>query len=215
MRKDKLIYDIKEAIRAYNKDAKITESYIVQLINTTRAEYIRQDQRRNPGEDKVNYTQTMLLDLELVDQSYISTLPVGTEILRTVKVLPQLVGKEVLKNVEVRPIDRITQEIEYMDKTRAIYGSVHGFIFAFLDDDHRIYFVNSYSNVHKLMSKVAVTAILHEPDRITDINDETETLTEYPITSSLWAKVKMKVLEDVLNTMNIAVDTVDDNQTIQ
>jgi len=215
MRKDKILYDIKEAIRAYNKDAKITNAYILHLVNTIRAKYIRQNQRRNPGEDKVNHTQTLLLDLELVDNSYLPAFPTDVTILRTVKVLPQLVGKDVLKNVEVRSINRIAQEIEYMDKVRAIYAADELFVFAFLDDDHKLYLVNKSDNLHKTITKVAVTAILFEPDAITEINDLTEELEEYPMPAHLWAQIKPEILVLIKDSMQIPIDQVEDNQTIQ
>lgn len=216
MRKDKIIYDIVEAVRAYNKDAKLSNAYILHLVNTTRAKYIRQLQRKNPGEDTVNYTQTMFLKTEIVDRSYLpASAPVDLSIIRTVKVLPNMVGKEILKNIEIRPIDRIGQEIEYMDKTRAIYGNSQQFIFAFLDDDHHMYLVNRNNNLHKLIENMGVTAILEEPDAITDINENEDHLTEYPMPASTWALLKPEVLELVLNTMQIKVDTVSDNQTIQ
>lgn len=215
MRKDKIIYDVKEAVRAYSKDAKITESYVLHLVNVTRAEYIRQTQRKNPGEDKVSYTQTLFLELEVVDRSYLPSLPTDTTILRTVKVIPKIVGKEVLKNMDIRSIDRISQEIEFMDKSRAIYGAAPNFIFAFLDDDFRIYFIKQEDNTHKLMENVAVTVILEEPDAITDINELDTQLVEYPMPASLWSRMKPDILQQVYKTMGIEVDTVDDNQTIQ
>ena len=215
MRKDKILYDIREAVRAYSKDAKLTNAYILHLVNTARAKYIRQNQRRNPGEDKVDYTQTMLLDLELVDRGYLPSVATDVTILRTKKVLPQMVGKNILKNVEVRPVDRIIQEIEYMDKSRAIYGGSEQFVFSFLDDDNRIYLVNKADNIYKTLTRVAVTAILFEPDAITDINGLTEELEEYPMPAHLWAQIKPEILQLVGATIQLPVDEVIDNQTIQ
>jgi len=215
MRKDKIIYDIKEALRVYNKDAKLTNAYILHLVNTTRAKYIRQHQRRNPGEEKSAFTQTLLLDMELVDRSYLPSLPIDVSILRTKKVLPPLVGKNVLKNTEVRPIDRISQEIEFFDKTRAIYGCSNQFIMSFIDDDNRIYLVNKSDNLHKLISKIAATVILFEPDAITNINELTEELIEYPITADMWSLMKPEILALVNASMQIPIDETSDNQTIQ
>ena len=215
MRKDKILYDIKESIRAYNKDAKITNAYIQHLVNVVRAEYIRQHQRRNPGEDKVAFTQTLFLEMETVDRSYLPNIPTDLTLRRTVKPLPTIIGKNILKNVEIRSVDRISQEIEYMDKVRAIHGASEYFIFAFLDDDKHIYLINKDDNIHKFIKKIAATVILFDPETIIEINELDSPLTEYPISPDMWARAKKEVLPQVLATMQIQIDTVDDNQTIQ
>lgn len=215
MEKKKILYDIREAIRAYSKDVKITNAYILHLVNTVRAKYIRQEQSRHLGEDKVHFTQTLLMETEVVDRTYIPSISTNLTVLRTKKALPQIIGKDVLKNMEIRPIDRIAYEIEYMDKDRAIYGDSTLFIFAFLDDDYHMYFVNKNSSLHKMLKKVAITTILFQPDDITALHDLTEELVEYPITGDMWALVKSEVMAEVTATMKIPVDADMDNQTIQ
>jgi len=215
MRKDKILYDIKESIRAYNKDAKITNSYIQHLVNVVRAEYIRQHQRRNPGEDKVAFTQTLFLEMETVDRGYLPSLPTNLTLRRTVLEVPTLIGKNILKNVVIRPVDRIAQEIEFMDKVRAIHGASEQFIFSFLDDDMHIYLINANDNAHKFIKSIAATVILFEPEAIVAINGLDTPLVEYPMSPDMWARAKKEVLPQVLATMQIQVDTVGDNQTIQ
>ena len=215
MNKSKLIYDIKEAVRAYSNDAKITNAYIQQLIDTVRAKYIRQHQRKNPGESKLGFTQTLLMATELVDRSYLPATAVGVTILRTVKEVPKLIGKTFLKDITVRPIDRISMEIEYMDKFRAILGNSSNFIFAYLDDDMHMYFVNKQDSLHKQLKNVAISAILETPEDIVSINNLDEDLEEYPLLESMWTLMKPEVLDYVYKTIQIPVDQKDDNQTQQ
>ena len=215
MRKDKILYDIKEAVRAYSNDAKLTDAYVMHLVDTNRADYIRQHQKRNPGEDKVNYTQTLIASLEVVDRSYMPEIPVGVSILRTTKKIPPFIGRNVLKNVEIRPVDRISQEIEYLEKSRAIYGDSSTFIFSFLDDDGHIYFLNKSSKLHLLLKQAAITVILEVPDDITYFHEDSTFLEEYPITLAMWSIVKPAILQIISASLQVPIDTVDDNNTVQ
>lgn len=215
MKKARLIYEVREAIRAYSNDAKITNAYILHLIDTTRAKYIRQHQRKNPGESKLGFTQTLLMATELVDSSYISTITVGTTILRTVKALPTIIGKTFLKDVVVRPVDKISVEIEYMDKVRAILANAPNFIFAYLDDDMHMYFVQKHDSLYKSLQNVAISAILETPEDIVSINELDVDLVEYPLTEAMWTLMKPEILDYVYKIIQIPVDQVDDNQTQQ
>jgi len=218
MNKSKLIYEVREAIRAYSNDAKTTNEYILHVIDVTRAKYIRQHQTRNIGEDKVGFTQTLFLDLERVDKSYTPIAPylINENILRTVKALPRIIGKSILKNIEVRPIDRISTEIEFMDKARAMFisGAEPGFIYSFLDDDMHLYFVGK-DNLHEFLQRAAVTAILEVPTDIVATNELTEELEDYPLPEHLWSLMKPEVLEAMGRTLQIPIDDKDDNQTVQ
>jgi len=215
MKKTKLIYDVREAVRAYSNDAKITNAYILHLIDTVRAKYIRQQQRKNPGESKLGFTQTLLMATELVDRSYLPSITVGTTILRTVKALPTLIGKTFLKDVVVRPVDKISVEIEYMDKVRATIASIPNFIFAYLDDDMHMYFVQKHDSVHKYLQNVAISAILETPEDIVSINNLDTDLVEYPLTEAMWTLMKPELLDYTYKIMQIPIDQVDDNQTQQ
>jgi len=215
MKKDRLIYDVREAVRAYSNDAKLTNAYVLHKIDVVRAKYIRQHQRKNPGESKLGFTQTLLMATELVDSSYLSTVTVGTTLLRTVKALPTIIGKTFLKDVVVRPVDRIVEEIEYMDKVRAIVATIPKLIFAYLDDDMHMYFVQRQDSIYKFLQNVAISVILETPEDIVSINELDTDLVEYPITEAMWALMKPEVLEYMYKIMQIPVDQLDDNQTQQ
>lgn len=215
MDKNRLIYDIREAVRAYSNDAKIASPYILHLIDTVRAKYIRQHQRKNPGESKLGFTQTLLMATELVDRSYIPSIPVDVTVLRTVKALPPIIGKTFLKDVVVRSVDKVSYEIEYMDKVRAVVAGIKGFIFAYLDDDLHMYFVQKHDSLHKYLQNVAISVILETPEDIVSINELEEDLVEYPLTEAMWTLMKPEVLEYVYKTIQIPIDQVDDNQTQQ
>lgn len=214
MEKNKLIYEVKEAVRALSNDAKVTNALILHHIDVLRAKYIRQHQKRNPGEDKVSYTQTLFFDTELVDRSYLpATVSLSMNILRISSALPRIIGRGIFKNIEIRPIDRIHQEIEFMPKDRAMFisGANDGFIYSFLDDDLRLYFIGK-DKIHQYLKRVAVTVILEVPTEIETINSLSTELTDYPLSESMWALMRDEVIQSVLQASKIPVDVVDDNQ---
>jgi hypothetical protein len=102
-----------------------------------------------------------------------------------------------------------------MEKERALYANNPLFTYAYLEDDHKIYFVNKANNIHKMIKQVAVSTILFQPDDITDINEYTTELTDYPLTGKVWALMKPEVVSLLVTSMNIPIDTVQDNQTMQ
>jgi hypothetical protein len=214
---DKIIYDLKESLRAHSNDTTLTNSRLLHLVDTTRAKYIRQHQVKNLGESKLDYIQTLFLETERVDRSYLPSVPIGKQILRTVKEVPRFIGRNIFKNVEIRPIDRIHSEIEYMDKQRAVYAGAYfndDTIVAFIDSDRRMYFITKDTVVLHL-KRVAVDLILEVPDDITEINELTEALEDYPIAEHLWNILKPEIVEMLYKELGVRIDTVDDNKTPQ
>lgn len=214
---EKIIYDIKESVRAYSNDAVITNARILHLVDVMRAKYIRQHQQRNLGESTFEYTQTLNVQMGRVDRSYLpATMPVDKEILKSVKQLPRLINRYYFRNVEVRPLDRISMEIEYMAKQRAIYASTmaDNYSCAFIDDDGYLYITGS-DTIHLFLKYVAVTCMLEVPIDIIAFNDMTSEITEYPLSEHLWSLMKMEILELLFKELSIPIDTISENKTTQ
>ncbi len=211
----KIIYEVKEAVKATNNDANLTDALILHHTDILRAKYIRQHQRRNLGEDKVGFTQTFVTALESVDRAVSPVLAVGLDVIRTVTKMPRFIGRGILHNIVVRPIDRISYELAFMDKSRAVYASSSNTssIVVFIDDDNFMYLLTPKGETI-FIENIAVTGILEVPKEIERINDYTEKLVDYPITHNIWAQLKPELLQALLQTMNIPEDTIDDNKTI-
>jgi len=216
MTNKEVIYDIKESIKAYSSDASTTSEYIMYVVDSTRAKYIRQHQARNPGEPKRAFSQTLYVSLERADRAYVGLngFSLGS-IVRSVKPIPSIVGKTILKPMEVRPMDRISSEIVYMDKVRAIVANDPKFIFSFLDDDGHLYFTNKGNNLHLFLEKVAVSTILEHPKDIILFNELEDSTFEYPMTEALWSLMRPEVLQHFQGILNIPADTVTDNNDIR
>jgi len=212
----KLIYDVKEFVKANNKDANLTDALILHHIDVLRAKYIRQQQRRNVGENKTGLTQTLIVELEYVDESYMSLeLSIGMNILRSVKVIPRFIGRQLLRNVEVRPIQRTSLPIDFMPKSRAIYatpGATSPMV-AFIDDDMHMYIIG-VEDSGLLIKNLAVTAILEVPKDIEEFSNFTKELIDYPLPEHIWALMKPELLDLLTKSMQIPEDTIEDNKSI-
>jgi len=212
----KLIYDVKEFVRAINEDANLTDALVLHHIDVLRAKYIRQHQRRNVGEDKVGLTQTLIVSLETVDSSYVPVeVSTGINILRSVKPLPRFIGRQLLKNIEVRPVQRTSFTIDFMDKARAIYATpgASAPMVSFIDDDMHLY-VLAIETTSLFIERLAVTAILEVPKEVEEFTDFVVELIDYPLPEHLWAQLKPELLELLTNSMQIPEDTVDDNKSV-
>jgi len=214
---DKLIYDVKESVRAYSNDAVITNARILHLTDVLRAKYIRQHQQKNLGENPYDYTQTLNVVLERVDRSAMpDKLLVEKQVLRSVKELPRMLNRNYFKSVEVKPIDRLSMEIDYMSKQRAVYSmdESESYSCAFIDNDQRLYLTGG-GTLFLFIKNVTLTCTLEVPIDIIAFNDMTTEITDYPLPEHIWSLMKPELLELLFKELNIPIDTVSDNKTIQ
>lgn len=207
------IYDIRETINVLNIDSNISNRHIIFLMNTYRAIIVRQFITNNPGEYRDQLTQTLYMELELVDRSqYPDTYLSGVTMLRTVKALPNIIGQQMYKEIEVRTIDRLGTEVEISHKERLVHvnHAPTGFIYGYKDTDGKIYLISN-SILYKTLDKITVTCILEDPEKIQDIHDLDTDLDIYPITSHLWGTIKEMVIQQLLKEKSIPLDTVNNN----
>jgi len=203
------IYDIRETLKSFNQDSEISNRHIYFLMNINRRKVIRQHIQKNPGEYRDQLTQTLDCALETVDISrFPISLPVETNIRRTVDVIPDIIGQQVYKDMEVRPIERLQYEIEMVHKTRAteIAYAPKGFVYGFMDDDRHIYLLGQ-DIAHEFLERIVVTAILEDPKDAESINGSE--ITEYYLPAHLWVNVKQMVLNSI--QLGVPMDTLNDD----
>ncbi len=207
------IYDIREAINAYNIDSEVSNRHIYFLMNTFRRQIVRQHVQRNPGEHRDQLTQTLYYALENVDNSrFPENFLTEFTVRRTSANIPNIIGQQIFKEIEVRNLERLEMEIEVIHKSRAaeIAYAPKGFIYAYLDDDRRLYLVSTDS-LHIMMEQITVTAILENPSDIEDINNMTTELEDYPLPSQMWARVRELVLQSISQKFAVPLDILNDN----
>ena len=208
------IYDIRESLNAYSIDEEISNRHIYYLMNTYRRQVIRQHIKRNPGEFRDQLTQTLYYTIENVNESRFPEFFTTDYIVRrTSKKIPLIVGEQIYKDIVVRPLTRLSQEIEVINKARAheIQYAPKGFIYAYVDDDRYLYVIGPVDNLSNFLDKITVTAILEDPKDIEDINSLTADLVEYPLTGNLWTQVRALVLQNLAPKLSVSIDTINNN----
>ncbi len=212
MKRSELISDVREILRTHNIDSEIADRHIMFLVRTKRAKYLRQREMREMEEYGDQFKQSVFMSTELVDSSRVSTLLTGGTILRTVNSLPNIVGREILKHMDVRTVDYTGKEIEVLNKERIslVEYAPEGFIYCYKEDDGRIYFKGT-DDVHKTLTQVVVQCILEDPEDIVELNGLTSQLENYPITGSVWEIVRPEIIQELLRSMSIPIDTLNND----
>ena len=152
------------------------------------------------------------MQLELVDSSRVPLLlPTGGTVLRTVKAIPNIIGREIFDHLDVRTVEYTGTEIEVLSKIRimGVMYAPEGFIYCYKEDDGHLYFY-SHDSIHKSMERVVVQCILEDPEDIVAINELTEPLDEYPITGEMWEIMRNDILQLLLGSSTIPIDTLND-----
>jgi len=202
------IYDIREAFNSYSNDSELSNRHIYFLMKTARRKVVREHIERKPGEWRDQMTQTIVFDLEETSLDYLGTLG---SIKRTTLQVPPAIGWDIFKPYLVRPIDRLSEEIELLSKERIVeiqYAN-KGFIYGFIDDDRYLYLIKPNSAV--LLTKVAITSILEDPmDAELITGEEVE---DFYLPGNMWLRVKEMVLAQLRS--NPVLDTVNDGKDIQ
>lgn len=204
---NEVIYDIREALKLQSADSDVTDRQIAFLIRNARSLIVRQFIANNPGENRDMLSQSVYMDLELVDQSVFPGITTGFTLLATTEALPNVIGEQMYKDIEVRTAERLGREVEMLQKQRAaeyMYAPA-GFIYGWREDDGKLYLV-SKDRQFMLLEQIIVTAIFEDPEAALRFNEADASLERYPITGSIWMAVREMVLQQLGNQLNIPFD---------
>lgn len=220
---DKLIYDVREALKEYSDDSELSDSYILYLYDIKRAKYLRQDINNSQRTIDISVVQTLCLELEEVNVNECSV-DLGCEtIIRTKRAIPtplQLHTKSAL--TRVAPADRVSRPFNLINRDKAVYASGAPFpnaVYAFLHNDDHIYLTSGGSAL-KLLECINVTGVFENPlDLIEyqnccscDIPDscfDIET-TDYPIQPHYIDVIKNEIVSELAKLKVIKEDKTND-----
>lgn len=211
------IYDIREALKLLSIDSDFTDRRIIFLMNMYRSTIIRQFITNYPGESRHMFTQSLYMELELIDESrFPDKYLTGFTVLSSKLTLPKTVGYQMYKDLEIRTVGITGTEVEVVNKTRAtqVKYAPKGFIYAFVDNDDKLYFVSSNTQ-YKNLSQVIVTCILEDPQQESVINNTDLELTTYPVSLNTWETIKGMVVAEIARTMGVPVDVLNNKRDEQ
>ncbi len=163
---DKLIYDVREALKEYSDDSELSDSYIIYLYDIKRAKYIRQDINNSRRTIDLSVLQTLCLELEEVNANECGVELTCETIIRTKRPIPiplQLHTKTAL--TRVAPADRISKPFNLITREKAVYATGAPFpnaVYAFLHHDEHIY-LTSEGDALNLLECINVTGVFENP----------------------------------------------------
>lgn len=167
MKLDKLIYDVREALKKYSDDSELSDRYIVHLYNIKRAKYLRQDLNNYQRTSDNSIKQTFCLDLELVGNNECGVSIECDKLLRTTQPIPtpiELHTKVALNSV--KPTNRTSVPFNFLSKRRTAYldgASFQRAIYSFLDEDGYIYVTAGSGDAFKLLNCLTITGVFEDP----------------------------------------------------
>lgn len=223
---EKLTYDVKEAVKAYNDDSELDTRYIIYLYNIKRAKYLRQALNNYQRTVDNSIKQTLCLTLEEVDMSECSVdYDCGT-LLRTTQVVPkplELDSKVAI--TKVKPTTRISQPFNFISKSKAAYidnAPYSNSIYAFIDVDNYIY-VYSKSDAYKVLDCITVTGVFEDPlslsaytnccgctDSASVCYDEASS--DYPLQPHFIDLIREEIIKDLIRGIQLPEDTENDGE---
>lgn len=220
---NKIIYDVREALKRYADDSEITNRYITYLYGIKRAKYLRQDLNNYQRTTDVSVTQTLCLELEEVSVNQCGLDLDCETVLRTVKSIPKPLELHIKSAItSVKPTNRLSVPFNFTTKSKIIYSKFSPFnkgIYAFLDNDLHIYLVSELNTLN-LLDCITVTGVFEDPIDLLNYsnccgcNDSTpcfnEETTDYPLQPHYIDLIKGEIVNELAKLKQIKEDTEND-----
>lgn len=169
---DKLVYDIREALKEYSDDSELDNRYIEYLWALKRAKYIRQDLDRFGRNFNTTILQSFCSPLEEVSTQECGLDLTCDKILRTTLPIPTLLQLSTKNSLyRVSPADKLSEKFTVIERNRAYSSkdSLFDYTKAFLHDDDRLYLFNK-SGVY-LMDCISITGVFEDPLELQNYKD--------------------------------------------
>ena len=225
MTANKLIFDIKEAIKEYSDDSEIDGRYILYLYGIKRAKYIRRELNSMQRAVDVNVQQTICLEMELTTAEECNIGFSCKSLLKSKKEIPDTISLHT-KNaiIRVAPSDKLSKPFDFTTREKVIYSKNSSFpnsIYSFLHDDNHIYLVSESESL-KLLECISVTGIFEDPLELEKYSNccgctATESpcfdynTIDYPIPTHLIDIIREEIILDLLRSKKIIEDKDNDS----
>lgn len=217
---DKLIYDVREALRQYSDDSEIDNRYIVYLYNIKRSKFLKQDINNNltkPIDHSI--LQSFCEEVENVDKESCQIYTNCSSIMRTKNPIPSpldLHSKSAI--IRIGSLNVNTKPFNIISRSKASYLADSTFnkaIYTFLHTDGHLYFT-SYSKTIALLEKVEITGVFENPLDLekykaceTCDNTSYEYMTsDYPIQNHYIDIIKNEIVKDLVQLLQIPEDKI-------
>ena len=220
---NELIYDVREAVRAYSDDSELDDRYILYLYNIKRAKYLRQDLNNYQKTIDNSVKQSFCLEMEVVSMNECSVPYACGTILKSKQSLPTPIELHTKVAItKVKPTQRLGVPFNFISKDRAPFienAPYPNSLYSFIDDDEHLY-VYSKSDSYKLVECLTVTGVFEDPTELSDYanccgcNDSTcfdLDESEYPLQPHYIDVIRNEIILDIARTMQIPEDKINNS----
>jgi len=223
MKLQKMIYDVRTAIRDTVDDTKFSDRYIIYLYNLKRSKYLRNDANNLQKLIDNSILQKFCMDMEEVSVNECGLDYDCDTIMRSKTIIPIPLELHLKSAItEVKPTVKITKPFNFVNKERAIWSQYSPFaesIYAFLDTDKYIYLISKSKTV-KLIDCITVTGIFEDPLELQNYKnccsceepqpcfDENET--EYPLQAHHVDSIRNEIIQTLVGSLKLPQDEIND-----
>lgn len=204
---DKLIYDVREGLKAYSDDSELDDRYIMYLYDIKRAKYLRQDINNSLRTVNVSVLQNINVKVEKVPPTLGMNIK-GKVFLRTVDTIPtplQLHTKTAI--TRIASLDKIAKPFNFITREKVVYACDAPFpnaVYSFLHNDDKIYIVSNLNTVG-LIDSIDVTGVFENPLEVGDMTGEKFNM-DYPIQPHYIDIIKKEIISELAQLAQIPED---------
>lgn len=225
---DKLVFDVREALKEYSDDSEFSNRYIEYLISVKRAKYLKQELDRFGRKFNNSVLQTFCSPVEVVSSDECGLDVSCNDIARTKISIPttlQLTTRDSISRVA--PSNKMAKPFTFLDRNMAVMSQHSIFqknIKAFLHDDGYLYFIAPDGIYH--FDCVSITGIFEDPTELGKLSkccdcDDSEEVDnscydpygdDYPVPAHMIDLIRLDIIQELTRTESLPQDTENDTQ---
>tara|TARA_R110000822_G_scaffold73853_18_gene177662 strand:- start:11854 stop:12543 length:690 start_codon:yes stop_codon:yes gene_type:complete len=223
---NELVYDVREAVKAFSDDTELDNRYILYQYNNKRAKYLRQDLNQYQKTVDISITQTLCLALEEVSLDECGMEYDCGTLLRTTQPLPKPLDLHTKPAItKVKPTNRLAISFNFITKEKAAYADSAPFakaVYSFYDPDGYLY-VYSNSDSYKLLDCLTVSGVFRDPTALAaystccncKVTADTvcfdEDTSEYPLPLHYIDIIRNEIITELLQKAGVQEDKINNS----
>lgn len=217
MTKREIIYTVFEKLNIQSDDTDITEELISSLIDTKRAMLLKQKYSKTSWHMPVEIKQELCFDLKLVDK--IDGYSCPGKILQTTVSLPPSIkirGKEGPLNVRKKDGREISMTVIPVERVPYLFHNryTQNLTYCAVDFNNNLVIISN-DNKHRFLKYIQVTDVFEAPDDARELSCDINSTIEpwddqYPVEAAMVEPIVQEILKDLVNTLRIPGDKIND-----
>lgn len=210
MKKNELIYDVRERLNAISDDRNIDDRLIWYHIKNARAFLLRRLMSRDISFSAYGLNQDHYVKLEPASRSLISGITTDCKVLRSANKLPEFIYVNTYGAwLKVRTIDVLNNTVELIESARAPWVTFEfPIVYAFIDNGY-LYVMAPKNDMS--IEQVVITGVFKNPEEVdSDGDGVADNPDDIPITSDVYMPLMDIVVKELMP--RIAEDPVNNSE---